>query len=234
MQPRRVRSPDLSDSGEVSIEHPPFSLYLITDRKLAKDGLVAACEEVLAAARMYRRVVAVQLREKDLTGRELLALARELRKICTAHGALLLINDRIDVALACDADGVHLPTNSFSVRAARKLLGKSKLIGVSTHSIAEVEAANRAGANFVVFGPVYDPISKNANGPPAGIDALRAACELSDIPVYALGGITPDRIAELSECEVAGVAAIGSVFGAPSPAHATRHLLQAISDHLPL
>ncbi len=216
----------------MSIEHPPFSLYLITDRKLATDGLAAACEEVLAAARMYPRFVAVQLREKDLTGRELLALARELRRICTAHGALLLISERIDVALACNADGVHLPATSFAVRDARELLGKSKLIGVSTHTIAEVEAANRAGADFVVFGPVYDPISKSASGPATGVEALRMACEASDIPVYALGGITPGRIAELSDCEVAGVAAIGSVFGTPAPADATRALLQAISDHL--
>ena len=181
---------------------------------------------------MYRRFVAVQLREKDLTGRELLALARELRKICTAHGALLLINDRIDVALACDADGVHLPGDSFSVRDARVLRGTSKLIGCSTHTIAEVKAAGRAGADFVVFGPVYHPISKSAYGPAAGVEALRAACEASDIPVYALGGITADRIAEMSDSGIAGVAAIGSVFGADSPGDATRALLQAISDHL--
>lgn len=216
----------------MSIAHPPFSLYLITDRKLTRGGLAATCEEVLAAARMYRRFVAVQLREKDLTGRELLALAHELRKICTAHGALLLINDRIDVAMACNADGVHLPANSFSVRDARELLGKSKLIGCSTHTLAEVEAANRAGADFIVFGPVYDPISKSAYGPATGIDALREACEASDLPVYALGGITADRIAELDDTGMAGVAAIGSVFGAASPGDATRALLQAISDHL--
>jgi thiamine-phosphate pyrophosphorylase len=197
-----------------------------------KGGVAAACEEALAAARMYRRFVAVQLREKDLTGRELLLLARELRKICTAHGALLLINDRIDVALATEADGVHLPADSFSVREARELLGESKLIGCSTHTIAEVEAANRAGANFVVFGPVYDPISKSPSGPAAGIETLRAVCEASDIPVYALGGVTADRIVEMADCEIAGVAAIGSVFGAASVADATRALLQSISDHL--
>ena len=172
------------------------------------------------------------MREKDLTGRELLALARELRKICTAHGARLLINDRIDVALACDADGVHLPANSFSVRDARELLGKSKLIGCSTHTIAEVEAANRAGADFIVFGPVYAPISKSAYGPAAGVEALREACEVSDIPVYALGGITPEHIEELSDCEVAGVAAIGSIFGASSPGDAIRALMHTISDYL--
>jgi len=210
----------------------PFSLYLITDLKLLKDGIAKVCEKVLAAAGSDARRVAIQLREKDLTGRELLAVARELRKICTAHGAMLLINDRIDVALACGADGVHLPADSFAVRDARELLGKSKLIGCSTHSIAEVEAANRAGANFVVFGPVYDPISKSAYGPAAGVDALRKGCEASDIPVYALGGITPERIEELSDCEIAGVATIGAVFGASSPGDATCAFLQAINEHL--
>ena len=210
----------------------PFSLYAITDRKLTKNGLAAACEEILRAAGENASRIAIQLREKDLTGRELLGLARELRRICGAHGARLLINDRIDVALACDADGVHLPADSFSVRDARELLRKPKLIGCSTHSIAEVEAANRAGADFVVFGPVYDPISKSAYGPAAGVDALREACEVSDVPVYALGGITAKRISELSDCEIAGAAAIGSLFGADSPADATRKLLREIIDHL--
>ena len=216
----------------MSIARAQFSLYLITDRKLAKGGIVGACEEALGAARASQGAVAVQLREKDLTGRELLELARELRKICTANGALLLVNDRIDVALACDADGVHLPADSFAVRDAREFLGKSKLIGCSTHTIAEVEAANRAGANFVVLGPVYEPISKSAYGPAAGVEALRAACEASDIPVYALGGITAERIAEISATEIVGVAVIGAVLGAESPGLAMRTLLQAISDHL--
>lgn len=209
-----------------------FSLYLITDRKLAKGGLVAACKDALEGAGDDAYRIAIQLREKDLTGRELLALARELRSICTAHGARLLINDRVDVALACNADGVHLPADSFSVRDARELLGKSKLIGCSTHSIAEVEAANRAGADFVVFGPVYDPISKGAYRTAMGFEALRAACEVSDTPVYALGGITAERIAELGDCEVAGVAGIGSIFGATSPGAATRALLRAMFDNL--
>jgi thiamine-phosphate pyrophosphorylase len=216
----------------VSIARADFSLYLITDRKLAKGGLVEVCEEVLAAAGDDAQRIAIQLREKDLTGRELLVLARELRKICTAHGSMLLINDRVDVALACGADGVHLPADSFAVRDARELLGKSKLIGCSTHSIAEVEAANRAGANFVVFGPVFDPISKSAYGPATGVAVLREACEASDIPVYALGGITPDRIEELSDCEVAGVATIGAILGASSPGDATLALLHALDEHL--
>lgn len=216
----------------MSIARAPFALYLITDRKLARGGLAAACEAVLAGAGRDASRIAIQLREKDLAGREQLALARELRRISSAHRARLLINDRIDVALACEADGVHLPADSFSVRDARELLGVSKLIGCSTHSIAEVEAANRAGADFVVFGPVFDPISKSAYGPAAGVAALREACDVSDIPVYALGGITAERIAELRDCEIAGVAAIGAVFAASSPGDATRALLRVLSEYI--
>jgi thiamine-phosphate pyrophosphorylase len=216
----------------IAVRHAPFSLYLITDRRIARAGIAAACEEALAAARVYRKIVALQLREKDLTGRELLELARELRKICTSHGALLLINDRIDVALACDADGVHLPANSFSAAAARRLVGPDKLIGVSTHSIDEVTAAGAAGADFVVFGPVYAPISKGAYGPAAGIEGLRAACEASAVPVYALGGINAERVRELHGIDVAGVAVVGAVFSAESPGQATRELLQAMTDTL--
>jgi thiamine-phosphate pyrophosphorylase len=217
----------------VGRDRVPFELYLITDQKLAKRGLIETCEEALAVARPFGRGVAIQLREKDSSGRELLELARELRKVCTRHGARLIINDRIDVALACDADGVHLPANSFAVADARELLGAAKLIGCSTHSIDEVKAAHKAGADFVVFGPVFDPISKSGYAPAAGVKMLRAACEAAAIPVYALGGITADRIRELRDSGVSGVAAIGSVFGAESIADATRALMQAIADHLP-
>lgn len=214
----------------VAGHHAPFSLYLITDRGIAKSGIIPACEEALAAARVYRKIIAVQLREKDLSGRELLELAHELRRICTSHGAMLLINDRIDVALACDADGVHLPADSFGASDARRLLGPEKLIGVSTHSVDEVKKAGDSGADFVVFGPVYRPISKDGYGPAAGLDGLRAACEASTIPVYALGGIDAERVRELHGIDVAGVAVVGSVFGADSPGQATRELLQAMTD----
>jgi len=214
----------------VARARPSFSLYLITDRKLAKNGIVAACEDALAAARDFPGRVALQLREKDLGGRELLELARELRKLCTRYGMPLFINDRIDVALACDADGVHLPADSFSATDACALIGPTKLIGCSTHNIDEVKAAVASGADFVVFGPVFDPISKARYGAPVGIEGLRAACGASSIPVYALGGITLATIPELRDSGASGIAAIGSVFGADSIGYATRQLLQAISD----
>src|SRR6266852_2040572 len=137
-----------------------FKLYLITDRKLAGDSLIPICEEALAAAPPGS--LAIQLREKDLPVRELFELALQLKERCAKYGAALVINDRIDVALAAEADGVHLATNSIDATDARQLLGPSKMIGVSTHNLAEVDAAVRAGADFVVFGPVFEPLSKGS------------------------------------------------------------------------
>ena len=157
-------------------------------------------------------------------------LARELRKICTAHGAKLLINDRIDVALACDADGVHLPADSFTVRDARELLGKSKLIGCSTHSIAEVEAANRAGAGLrrVRAGLRSDFQKRVWSG-------HWNRCASRGMRGERHSGVCAGRHhgrahRRVDDCEIAGVAAIGSVFAASSPGDATRALLQAISS----
>lgn len=206
-----------------------FALYLITDRRLAGGG-TAPCEAALSAARDAGARVAVQLREKDLGGRELCALCRELKMVCARYGAPLLVNDRIDVALACGADGVHLPADSFTVADARKLLGPARLIGVSAHDAGEVETAAAAGADFAVFGPVFRPISKPGYGPVTGTQALARACKAGGgLPVYALGGITPERVGELRGAGVAGVAVIGAVFSAASPGDATRTLLRALA-----
>lgn len=210
-----------------------FRLYLITDRRLVKGGdLVAACEAALGSA--PRGAVALQLREKDLPARELYELARRLREICTRTGAPLLVNDRIDVAIAADADGVHLPFDSIGVGMARKLLGAERLIGVSSHSPPDVAGAAREGADFAVFGPVFDPISKPAAGPAWGASGLKAACAAGAIPVFALGGMTVERTRELfvasDPAAPAGVASIGAIFGAASPPAATAAMLSAIDE----
>ncbi len=215
----------------------PFRLYLITDRRLAPNGDVAAiCERVLAAADEIgmRGAVAVQLREKDLEARRLLELARALRAVCDRHGAKFLVNDRIDIALAANADGVHLPFDSIGANQARKLLGPSKLIGSSTHSPPDIAGASREGADFVVFGPVFDPISKGPYGPAWGPTGLAAACRAASIPVFALGGVTPARVGEIyAACDKsarpAGVAAIGSIFQVADSAQATKSMLRAIA-----
>ena len=210
-----------------------FGLYLITDRKLAGSrGLLAACEAALRAAAdaSSAGAIAIQLREKDLEGRALFEFACEMRRLCNRYGTQFLINDRIDVAMATGADGVHLAANSVPAIEARKLLGESRLIGVSTHAPNEVRAAADGGADFVVFGPVFAPLSKGSYGQPCGREGLVAACRAASLPVFALGGITPDRVAELAGSGAAGVAVIGSVIGAENPELAAKSLLDALSD----
>ncbi len=212
---------------------PPvdFKLYLITDRKLTGErGLPATIEIVLQAAAEFapRPPIAVQLREKDLDARPLLELARELREICRRYQVPMLINGRIDVALAAGADGVHLPSDGISPQDARKLLGPSKLIGVSTHDANEIARAAAQGADFAVFGPVFAPISKGTYAAPCGRDGLAAACRAASIPVFALGGISAASLPELRNSGAAGAAAIGAVIGADDPAQAVREVLEAL------
>lgn len=218
---------------------PGLRLYLITDRHLAsaQGGLLAAVEAALRAASPPGSV-ALQVREKDMGGRELYGLARELRLLCSRYRAPLLINDRIDVALVVGADGVHLPADSFAVADARRLVGPTRLIGVSVHEPGEVASAAADGADFAVFGPVYDPLSKAAYGPAGGGAGLAAACAAAPgFPVYALGGITAEHVNELAGAvstlftrgRPAGVAVIGAVFGADDPGGATRDLLKTVA-----
>jgi thiamine-phosphate pyrophosphorylase len=214
-----------------------FQLYLITDRHLAAacGGVIATIEAALAGAAEIEPSgsVAVQLREKDLEARELYDLAVTLRPICTRFGAPLIVNDRIDVAIAAGADGAHLPSTSFDIADARRLLGPSRLIGVSTHRLEEVTAAARDGADFAVFGPVYDPLSKGAYGPAKGLATLANAVKAAvGMPLYALGGIDKSRAGEIASLapgfRPSGVAAISAVFGTATPRTAARDILHAL------
>ncbi len=208
-----------------------FKLYLITDRKaVGGRELAATIETVLQAAAEFapQPPIAVQLREKDLDGRPLLQLAAEIGQICRRYRVPMLVNGRVDVALAAGADGVHLPSDGISPDDARKLLGPSKLIGVSAHTAAEITRAEALGADFAVFGPVFAPISKGSYAAPCGREGLAAASRVTSIPVFALGGITAARVAELHDTNAAGVAVIGAIVGANDPARATLELMKAL------
>lgn len=171
--------------------------------------------------------VAVQLREKDLDGGPLYRLAVSLREITARHGASLLVNDRLDVALAAGADGVHLPSGGLPVAEVRRHFPRG-LVGVSTHSPAEVARARAEGADFAVFGPVFDTPSKRPYGPPVGIGALGEAARCG-LPVYALGGVDAGRVPEVSAVGAAGVACIRAVLAAPDPAGAVARLLRSLA-----
>lgn len=198
-----------------------FDFYLITDRGQTRGrDLLWVVEQALAGG-----APAVQLREKDLGGRELLALAEGVKKLCARYGARLLVNDRVDVALAVDADGVQLGGASLPVGAVRGLVGDGGLIGQSTHSLAEARAAERAGADFVLFGPVYFTPSKAAYGDPRGLEPLKEVVEKISVPVYAIGGVKPENIGAVKKTGARGVALISAVMGAAAPSAAAREIV---------
>jgi thiamine-phosphate pyrophosphorylase len=195
-------------------------VHLITDRRLASDLPARAAAALVA---LPAGLCAIQLREKDLGGRALLELARALRRVCDAAGQLLLVNDRLDVALAAGADGVHLPSAGLPPAEARRLLGPAALVGVSCHSTDDVARARDGGASFATLSPLYDTPSKRAYGPPLGLEPLRTAAALG-LPLVALGGLTPARAGEARAAGAAGVAVIRAWLDAPDPAAAVRAL----------
>ena len=186
-----------------------FNLYLITDRKVTKVSLPEAVRFALKGG-----VRAVQLREKDLPMRELLALAQDLRKITKEFNARLFINDRVDVAVAVDADGVHLGGRSMPPAAARRIAGRNMLIGVSTHSIEEAREAEKGGADLITFGPIFSTPSKAKFGAPIGVEALRLVKKNVRIPVFGLGGIKSENIAQVMRAGADGVAMISAILAA--------------------
>ena len=185
-----------------------FKLYLITDRKLFKDklSLYTAVEEAMKGG-----VKAVQLREKDLGVRALLAMAHEMRGLTKRHGAGLFINDRVDVAMAAGADGVHLGGESIPVRAARKIVGGTMMIGASAHSTAEAAIAADEGADFITLGPIYETPSKVRYGAPLGKGILAEAKKEVAAPVFAIGGMKAERVDEVREAGAHGIALISAI-----------------------
>ena len=160
-------------------------------------------------AAVVAQIDLVQIREKNLTARVLYQLATSAAGITKGSATKLLINDRSDIAAAAGADGVHLTTSSLPTAVVRQSFGDGFLIGVSTHSIEEARRARQGGADFAVFGPVFDTASKKEFGEPPGLTGLARVCsELSPFPVLALGGVRIGNVAECIRAGARGVAAI--------------------------
>ncbi len=190
-------------------------LCYVTDRgALAPNQTNEA--QIAALAERVRRAIAVgvdwiQLREKDLTARQLVRLAAETVRAAQNTSTRIVVNDRLDVALAAGAAGVHLGVQSLPVAAVagqRRRLPEGFLVGASCHALAEVEAAAREGADYVIFGPVFATPSKAAFGPPQGVEKLAEVCARVRVPVLAIGGITAENAVECLRAGAAGIAAI--------------------------
>ena len=186
-----------------------FKLYLITDRKQTKMPLPDVVRLALEGG-----VKAIQLREKDLPVRDLLQLARELRILTRDFGARLFINDRVDVALAVEADGVHLGQQSMPPEAAKKVAGGRLMIGVSVHTIEEAKVAETGGADFITFGPVFSTPSKAEFGSPVGLDGLKTVKKFVRIPILGLGGVKSGNIKQVLNYGADGISMISAIFSA--------------------
>ena len=202
-----------------------MEILLISDRRLRP--MERIWEHLPGAARAG--LTGLMIREKDLPGGTLLGIAREAVARCRPLGIRVLINDRIDVALAAGADGVHLGVVAIPVEAARSIAGRRLTIGASTHSLEELAEAARGGADYATFGPVFETPSKEAYGPPLGVGALRAAASSAPLPVLALGGVTPETAKRLAGSGIAGVAAISAILLADDPERAVREIAGALS-----
>lgn len=203
-----------------------FRLLLVTDRTHTGGRPLPA----LIRQSVDAGLPAVQLRERDLSTNELLALAREIRSSTRPRTVPLIINDRVDLMLALNLDGVHLRANSLPVSAVRRLVGADRLIGLSTHSIGEVEHAHRDGADYVLFGPIFDTPSKRPFGPPLGLAMLEEVCRQSTIPVFAVGGVTSASVPDIRRAGAHGVAVIGAILARDDVAAATREMLAALTS----
>jgi thiamine-phosphate pyrophosphorylase len=200
-----------------------FKFYLVTDRKQTGGRpLMDAVTEALKGG-----AKAVQLREKDLKTRDLLRLAYEMRQITLKYDARLFINDRVDIAIAVDADGVQLTQKSIPPFAVRKLQSRL-IIGVSTHNLEEALRAERGGADFITLGPVYATPSKLKYGSPIGVDTLREVAAQVRIPVFAIGGISMDNMADAVAAGAQGVAVISSVLRAKNIRSVTGKMIRAL------
>ncbi|OGQ58363.1 MAG: thiamine-phosphate diphosphorylase [Deltaproteobacteria bacterium RIFCSPLOWO2_02_FULL_53_8] len=184
-----------------------MGVYLVTDRRLCADVLRTVKDALDGGVR------AVQLREKDMDSRELFYLARRLRELTRVYGAALFVNDRIDVALAVQADGLHLGQRSMPITEARAVAGPDMVIGASTHGLTEALTAVGNGADFITLGPIFNTPAKLEFGEPLGLAKLKLVCSSVNAPVYAIGGIKREQISDVVSAGAAGIAVISAIIG---------------------
>lgn len=203
-----------------------LSLYVITDRLLSRGR---SHREVVASA-IAGGATCIQLREKDLSTRELYVTAEDLRRLTREKGVTFIVNDRLDVALAVGADGVHLGPDDLPFTAARRLMPPDMILGVSAGNLKDALEAQRMGANYLGVGSVFATATKADAGEPIGLEGLSHICRRVSIPVVGIGGINASNARSVMEAGAAGVAVISSVVAASDIASAARELFEIVKQ----
>ena len=189
-----------------------LDFILITDRKVCGKKLTDIIEQAVEGG-----VGTVQLREKDLSTGDLYSLAKEIREITERKGVNLIINDRVDIAIAVDADGVHLGWQSLEIGMVRRMIGRDKIIGFSAHSLKEAERAENSGADYVTISPIFDTVNKDYFIKPLGVGEIGKIKEQINIPVIALGGINENNVNNVLKNGADGIAVISAILLSDSP-----------------
>jgi len=203
-------------------------LYLVTDPGLTRDRpLLQVVAEALEGG-----VTAVQLRDKQASPRDLMELGTEMRRIAHRYGAPFLVNDRVDLALALEADGVHVGREDLPPLEARRLMQRPRILGVSAGSVREALAAQEAGADYLGVGPVFATATKPDSGEPIGLAGLAAVAAAVRVPVVAIGGIHGGNAASVIEAGAAGVAVISALVSAADPEAAAREIRWGVTEAL--
>lgn len=198
----------------------PSPLYAILDPTQTKGrAWLSVLQELLRGG-----VRLIQLRVKEMTANEFFRLAQETSELTRAAGSLLIVNDRVDIALAAQADGVHLGQEDLPLAVARKLMGE-RLIGVSTHDLAQAKEAEHGGADYIGFGPIFGSTTKNTGYSPRGLQMLQEIREAVRVPVVAIGGISENNITQVWESGADAAAMISDLIGAEDVAEKVRRLL---------
>jgi len=199
-----------------------LSLYLVTDRPLSRGRPI---EEIVAAA-IAGGVTTVQLREKDASTAEFLNLAQRVRSITREAGVTFIVNDRLDIALASDADGIHVGQDDLPAYLARRFIGPDRILGVTAADAEQIAGAVAAGADYIGCNAVFATPTKTDTGTPLGIAGLVELVSSSPVPVVAIGGINATNAAEVLSTGVAGIAVVSAIVAADRPEAAARELKQ--------
>lgn len=200
-----------------------LAVYYLADPEQTNRDFLRLVDEALAGG-----VTALQLRAKQVGGRELFDLAGALRDRCASAGALFFVNDRVDVALAADADGVHVGVHDLPLEETRRLIGDGMILGYSPLDLREAAAARARGADYVGLGPVFGTASKADAQPELGLAALAAQAQAAKLPAVGIGGIDAGNAGSVIAAGADGVAVISAIQGAPNPRRAAAALVAAV------